>query len=135
MLFVLMFTTFQLQATSTNKSLALSTCLTDSLNGKERKELAKWIYFGMSQHSTIKPYSNISNDDQIQMDQYLGKLMTRLLTVDCKSIVKSALEADSNSLEAAFGVVGRVAMEELMREKSVSRTLEQFSEYVDIDEF
>ena len=28
-------------------------CLVDALNGKERKQLAKWIFFGIAAHPTI----------------------------------------------------------------------------------
>ena len=53
----------------------LGICLTDSMNGKERKNLAKWIYFGMSAHSMIKPYSNVSTEDIENSNKYVGSLI------------------------------------------------------------
>lgn len=50
----------------------LGTCLTDSLNGKERKNLAKWIFLGMSSHSLIKPYSNVSESDFDHSNKFVG---------------------------------------------------------------
>ncbi len=41
-------------------TMALTTCFVDSLNGKERKQLATWIYFAVAAHPEMKPFSNIS---------------------------------------------------------------------------
>lgn len=50
----------------------LAVCLTDSLNGKERKNLAKWIYLGMSTHSIIKPFSNVTEQDIDDTNRYVA---------------------------------------------------------------
>ena len=114
----------------------LGVCLVDSLNGKERKELAKWIYFGMSAHSTIKPYSNISQKKLASMNKYVGTLITRLITEDCPKIAKKAInENGSSAFEYAFEIVGKVAMQELMTEPSVEKYLGAFEQYLDQDKF
>ncbi|PIE61881.1 MAG: hypothetical protein CSA29_01030 [Desulfobacterales bacterium] len=111
---------------------ALGTCLADALNGKERKELAKWIYFGMSRHSTIKQYSKVTDADIDNMNKYIGRLVTRLLTADCSQIASKAIkEGGASSVQYAFRVVGQVAMQELMREKSVTKALGEFETYLD----
>ncbi|MCL2914482.1 hypothetical protein L2725_11970 [Shewanella corallii] len=111
-------------------------CMTDSLSGKERKELAKWIYFGMSHHSTIKQYSNATAKDTDNSDRYVGQLITRLLTKDCPETAKLAFETGGvQAFEMAFGFVGEVAMQELMTEASVSEALGAFEKYLDQAEF
>ena len=95
-------------------------CLTDSMSGKERKNLAKWIFMGMSAHSMIKPYSNVSESDIDNSNQYVGKLITRLITEDCPEQARTASEVmGSAAFEQAFKVVGELAMQELMAELSV----------------
>ena len=117
-------------------SQKLGVCLVDSLNGKERKELAKWIYFGMSTHSTIKPYSKATQKDFDNMNKYVGALITRLLTTNCPVIANKALkESGSSALEFAFGVLGKVAMQELMTEPGVTKALGAFEKYLDRDKF
>jgi len=114
----------------------LGICLTDSMNGKERKNLAKWIYLGMSAHSMIKPYSNISTKDIDDSNKYVGTLITRLMTEDCPKQASIAFEeGGSSAFEFAFGIVGKVAMQELMTESSVSQSLGAFEKYLDQDKF
>ena len=114
----------------------LGVCLTDSLTGKERKKLAKWIYFGLSTHSTIKPYSTVSQSDIEESDKYVGALITRLLTEDCPDQAKSAYEkGGAGAFEYAFGIVGQVAMQEIMAESNVSNALQSFETYLDQEKF
>jgi hypothetical protein len=123
-------------ASANTSAQQLGVCMTDSMNGKERKNLAKWIYFGMSEHSTIKPHSNVPKADRESMDEYVGVLITRLLTEDCPKIAKVALEENgSAAFEYAFGVVGEVAMTELMAEPSVSKSLGAFERHLDQSKF
>lgn len=114
----------------------LGVCLTDSLTGKERKKLAKWIYFGLSTHSTIKPFSTVSQKDMEESDKYVGALITRLLTEDCPAQSKAAYEkGGSGAFEYAFGIVGQVAMQEIMAESNVSNALQSFEKYLDQEKF
>ena len=114
----------------------LGVCLTDSLSGKERKSLAKWIYFGMSAHSTIEQCSKITAADIDNSNRYVGSLLTRLLTEDCPEQAKMAFEEGGTSgIESAFRIVGRVAMQEIMAEPKVSQSLGAFEKYLDQDKF
>ncbi|KPK56107.1 MAG: hypothetical protein AMS22_02315 [Thiotrichales bacterium SG8_50] len=114
----------------------LGACLTDALNGKERKSLAKWIFFGMSAHSSIEQYSNISAEDIETSDRYVGYLVTRLLTENCPGQAKLAFEeGGTGGIEYAFRVVGQVAMQEIMAEPGVSQSLGAFEKYLDRDRF
>ncbi|MBY7669135.1 hypothetical protein [Vibrio anguillarum] len=123
-------------AQASQEAQQLGVCLTDSLNGKERKNLAKWIYLGMSSHSVIKPFSNVSAKDLEISDQYVGKLITRLITEDCPKQAKAASKVlGTAAFEQAFKVVGQVAMQELMTESSVGKSLGGFEKYLDQDKF
>ena len=114
----------------------LATCLTDSLSGKERKKLAKWIYFGMSEHSTIKPHSSISELDKDTMNLQIARLLTRLLAEDCLTEAKAAItRGEQDALSKAFEVVGQVAMQELMNEPSVTQALIEYAKYLDEEKF
>lgn len=128
---------FPFSARANNKTAQkLGVCFVDSLNGKERKELAKWMYFGMSKHSTIKRYSRVSQTDFDNMNKYIGALITRLMTEDCPSISKLAMEGNGTEiLGYAFGVVGEVAMKELMNEPNVEKSLSAFDQYLDEEKF
>jgi len=66
--------------------------MTDSLNGKERKELGKWIFLGMSAHPEISNLSNVSGAIRDGSDQYIGNLITRLLAEDCMVEARMAMK-------------------------------------------
>lgn len=114
----------------------LSVCLTDSMNGKERKNLAKWIFLGMSSHSIMRPYTNASESDIDSSNKFVGTLITRLITEDCPSQAIAASKVlGSAAFEQAFKVVGEVAMQELMAEPSVNQALGEFEKYIDQEKF
>ncbi len=106
-------------------------CLIDNLNGKERKNLAKWIFFAIAAHPEIKSYSKITSNDVTDSDKYVGSLITRLLTENCQNEMKAANKADPQAIEKAFRLVGEVAMQELMTDKDVTATITSYINYTD----
>ncbi|MFQ6370184.1 hypothetical protein [Shewanella sp. YIC-542] len=110
-----------------------STCLTDSMTGKERKLLARWVFMGMAQHPEIQPYANVTAQDREHVSREVGALLTRLLTQDCEAQTKTAI-AQQNSqavFEQAFSLVGQLAMQELMLDQAVSGYLSGIGAYMD----
>ena len=121
-------------ATAGQASNALGVCMADSLTGKERKKLAQWIFFGMSSHPEMKPFSSVTEATRNKTDQSIGKLITRLLTEDCPTKAKFAIKKESSmALQSAFELVGRVAMQELMTNKDVTISMSGFEKYMDKD--
>ena len=110
----------------------LGTCMIDSLNGKERKDLGKWMFFAMAAHPSIHDYSNISAKDIDESDKHIGGLVTRLLVDDCKAELSIALKEDPIAIQKAFEIVGRVAMQELMANEVVVRAITNYSKYADL---
>ena len=111
---------------------ALATCMIDYLTGKERKELGKWIFLGMSAHPEISQYSNVTGEIRDESDQYIGNLITRLLTDDCLAEARTAVSTESSvAFASAFELVGKVAMQELMTDSNVSNALAGFEKYLD----
>ena len=110
---------------------ALGSCLVDSLNGKERKNLAKWIYFSIAAHPEIKSYSKASQKDVKESDVYVGKLVTRLLTVNCPDQLRKANSSDPLAVRKAFELVGQVAMQEIMANQDVMTALTNYAHYAD----
>jgi hypothetical protein len=110
---------------------AFATCLVDNLTGKERKDLAKWIFFAMAVHPEIKAYSNVRPADTRQSDEFMGKLVTRLLTVNCPGQFRTANAADPMALQKSFELVGQVAMQELITNPDVERALTTYAQYAD----
>lgn len=108
-------------------------CMVDTLNGKERKNLAKWIFLSMTAHPVIKPFSNAGAKDINESDQYIGRLITRLLTVDCPNELKMANKSDPKAIEKAFKLVGEIAMQEIMSHQETMSALTNYINYADKD--
>jgi len=113
---------------------ALGTCMIDSLTGKERKQLAQWTFFAMAAHPDIKAFSKISSDDQKNIDEFVGKLLTRLLTEDCVAQAKATTKTNNQQeFKMAFELVGKVAMQELMSNQAVNTSITGFTKFVDLE--
>ena len=111
---------------------ALGTCMIDFLNGKERKELGKWVFLAMSAHPEIEQFANVSDQLRDESNQYIGGLIMRLLTEDCEEEASLAMSSENNvALTSAFELVGRVAMQELMTDSNVSSAIGGFEKYLD----
>lgn len=110
----------------------LGKCLVSHLDAKERKNLAKWIYFVMSAHPELKKYSAATPKDVQVSQEYMGKLLTRMITEDCPAQYKRAFARNPNAAEKAFELVGQVAMEELMSNPEVTKSVANYVQYVDL---
>lgn len=112
---------------------AFATCLTDSLSGKERKDLASWIFFAMAAHPRIEQYATITEAARLQQDKDIGTLITRLLSENCPAQLVQAQQENPEALRMAFEMVGKVAMEELMNNSKVSQAIAAYANYVDME--
>jgi hypothetical protein len=111
---------------------ALSVCLADNTTGKERKELARWIFVAMAAHPEIKGMTTITDADRDQTSRFMGSLLTRLVSESCPSQTRAAVENEgSESLKNAFGVLGKLAINEIMSNKEVNATIVAFEKYLD----
>lgn len=112
---------------------ALGTCLADSTTGKERKEFAQTIFFGMSAYPDMKQYVNIKPEDIDKANQATAKLVTRLLTENCPEQTKKAIQEDGPlAMQQAFELVGRAAMQELISNPDVVRSFSAYTKYLDM---
>ena len=112
---------------------ALITCMADNTTGKDRKDLARWIFVGMSVHPEIQSLSKVTETDRDQLDRKMAAIVTRLLTENCQVQAKLAMEKEAGEapLKAAFGVMGRLAMQELMTNPEIQSAFTGFAKYLD----
>lgn len=111
---------------------ALKSCLADNTTGKERKELATWIFVAMAAHPELKDLSKITEIDRERTNQALGGTVTRLLAQSCLEQTRSALKIDGReAVKSAFALLGQLAMQELMSNPDVGVAFAGFERYVD----
>src|SRR5512139_1808318 len=85
----------------------LGTSLADNTTGKDRKDLARWIFSAMKTHQDIQNLSKVTDKERDELDRIMGAMVTRLLTENCKMQAQSALNKEgSAAFESAFGLMG-----------------------------
>jgi hypothetical protein len=116
---------------------ALGSCLADSTTGKDRKDLATWMFLGMAAHPDIRQYAApTASADAEASAKVMGTLVTRLLTENCAAQTKAVMaDGGSAAMEAAFGRLGQLAMQELMAAPEVSSTMGIFEKHLDQAQF
>jgi hypothetical protein len=113
---------------------ALRTCVTDNTSGKDRKDLAKWVFFAMATHPEIRQYADAKVAAAAdESSQTLAALVTRLLTDSCANEFRGVIKTGqgSQALRLAFETLGQLAMQELMADKTVRDAMGSFAHYVD----
>ena len=118
------------------ESDALSTCLRDNTSGKDRKELARWMFLAMSAHPEIRSLTTATDATRNEADKRMGDLVTRLLTENCTAETRAAIEkGGSKNMIDAFKSLGEVAMAELMSNADVSTAISGYTKYIDKKKF
>lgn len=115
------------------ESEALGLCLADNTTGKDRKELARWIFVAMAVHPEIRDLNAVTPPVRTQADKDMAALITRLLTEACVKPLRQAV-AGQNSQAAlfdAFKSLGELAMRELMTNREVAESINGYLQYVD----
>lgn len=120
-----------LNASAQDLTNDLGICFVDSLNGKDRKELVKWMYFSLSAHPELESYSNVSKENLVDAEKTFASLVTRLLTEDCSNEAKAARHSDPQALKKAFELIVKVPLKDLLANKDVRTTISNYSRHVD----
>jgi hypothetical protein len=115
---------------------ALASCLADNTTGKDRKDLARWIFLAMAAHPDIKELSKATSAVSEQSSRHMAALVSRLLTESCKDELKKLADDERRqSLRTAFEYLGKVAMQELMNNQDVNKAISEFEQYLDRAKF
>jgi len=122
-----------LAATATE---SMGNCMADSMSGKERKQMVQWIFMTMAAHPDIKKFSRMTEQDQIDTNKTMAALFTRLITIDCVEQVQQATKQDGpEAFRGAFEMIGKLAMQDLMSDKDVTKSITSFQKYLEKDKF
>lgn len=111
---------------------AVSLCLTDSTTGKDRKDLARWVFLAMAEHPEIRELAKAPTAASDESARTVASLFTRLIVDNCPKQIEQLIRAEGpDSFSAAFGFLGKVAFQELVTNELVSKSLQQYQRYID----
>ncbi|MHB8914272.1 MAG: hypothetical protein ACYC4K_00500 [Thiobacillus sp.] len=112
---------------------AIGQCFANSTTGKDRIELARWVFASMALHPDVVSSSSITPQKREAINQSTGALFNRLLAESCAKEVKEAVKFEGQAaLKTAFESLGKLAMQELMSNPAVGAGFSGFEKYVDM---
>ncbi|HET8870925.1 MAG TPA: hypothetical protein VFM48_10785 [Aquabacterium sp.] len=122
----------QPQPTSTQASEQLSNCFADNTTGKDRKELARWIFLSISIHPSIRDLSAADNQIRIEADKSMARIVSALFSERCTATMRDTLSTEgSEGVSKAFRSLGELAMRELMTNPEVNASMGNYVQYLD----
>lgn len=115
----------------------LASCLADNTSGKDRKELARWVFLAMSVHPEIQQFASPNAAAaQSASNKYMADTVTRLITVSCVAETRAAFkQGGGNAVQMAFQTLGQLAMQEIMTDPKVGETMGAFERHLDHNRF
>lgn len=115
----------------------LASCLADNTSGKDRKELARWVFLAMSVHPEIRQFASPNAAAaQAASNKAMAETVTRLITVACVAESRAAYQqGGGNAIQTAFQTLGQLAMQEIMTDPTVGATMGAFERHIDHNRF
>lgn len=112
---------------------SLARCLADNTTGKDRKDLARWVFLSMAAHPEISQYSAAEIGKAAnETDATIANLLTHLLAESCLNETRAAIrEGGPTAIQAAFQTLGQLAMQELMSAPQVTARMADFQKHID----
>lgn len=130
------FALISLVAHADSASDDLGSCLVDNTTGKERKELARWVFIAMSAHPEIQELSKVTAQDKEKANKDMANLVTKLMTESCVSQTKAVAKGGgADGFKAAFEILGRIAMQEIATSPKVAASFSDYTKYLDQGKF
>jgi hypothetical protein len=114
-------------------SMDLTTCLADQSSGRDRKDLARWVFLAMAAHPENKEFLAPGVTAAIdRSNRTAAGLFMRLMTESCSAQMKVAVsQGGPKAVEAAFSALGQLAMRELMTNPDVNAAMGSLQEHMD----
>ncbi len=116
-----------------DSSASLSTCVADNTSGKQRKDLARWVFLSMAAHPELKQFTSTAADDAREStDRSIAELFEVLITEQCADEANATYrELGTPGLQVAFETLGQLAMQELMSNEDANAAMTAFDRYLD----
>ena len=123
---------FALPAIAQSQGDLLGKCLADNTTGRDRKDLARWVFVAMAAHPDIRDLANASQEAADKTSRAMGALVTRLLTESCPQEARAAAHGEDNkAMRRVFVILGQLAMLELTSNPDFSASMSRFERYMD----
>jgi hypothetical protein len=100
----------------------LAKCLVAKTSPADRTVFIQWMFAAMTANPAVASLSNMTEAQRTTHTQQAGALMQRLLLDDCRKDTVAAIRNEGpEALRQSFGVLGEVAMQNLLNDPAVSK--------------
>ena len=112
-------------------------CLVTSTSTQDKTALVRWLFATAALHPDVRPIANVDDETRDRMDREVAALMERLVTESCRKETKEAIRYEGGlaAFRNSFGILGEVAMQELMTNEKVNTGFGAFTKYLDEEKF
>jgi hypothetical protein len=122
------------QTAPVNSEDALAQCLVLKSTGADRQALVRWILGSLASSSLATDMVKVDPAAKEASDRANAAVFTRLMSVDCLTEIRVLAKAGDNAgLKAAFGALGKIAMQDAMQDRSVSVAMGAFTRFMPED--
>jgi hypothetical protein len=111
---------------------ALNRCFASSTTGKDRTDLARWLFAALAQHPEMADLISMPQNKRDTIYKTTGTVINRLMTEACARELHDAVQYEGPStVRSAFEFLGRLATQELMANPNVTGDFSMIEKYVD----
>ena len=112
----------------------LAKCLVESTTKDDRISLVRWMFASASAHPAVASIASVSPQVLDDANKLTGELVTRLLTVSCKTQTQKAFRYEGkDTFKLSFQVLGQVAGTEMFADPAVAKATAGLSKYIDAE--
>ncbi len=117
-------------------ALALGQCVVGMTTGNDRVLVARWLGSSISSSPELADVVKVDQAAREAIDREMANLFVRLFTQDCFDEARPIVLAnDLQSVEMAFGMLGEVAMRELMTDPLATQAMTSYANHIPPDVF
>ena len=112
----------------------LSRCLVESSTPSDKLALVKWIFTAISLHPSVKSIASVSTEQIDNANKETADIFVKLVTQTCKDQTVKAIKYEGQiAIQSSFGVLGQVAMMELISNPEVAAGMAGLEKYMDAE--
>jgi hypothetical protein len=108
----------------------LTKCVVASATADDRNALMQWLFAAMAANQAIEPMAKVSQEQRDGLNRKFTDITERLLLADCHSQTLTAVRNEgAGVIEAAFRVLGEVAIRGLMSDPATTKSFSAVDQY------
>ena len=110
----------------------MAKCMVRATSPEDRAMVVQWIFAFIALHPDVRQLASITDETREMLNKRMAALTMSLLTEHCAEETREAIKIEGMEvLKTSFGVLGRVAVQDLFAHDAVKQGLIDFSRNLD----